>query len=248
MAATRILLADDELDARRHTRGLLTAVGFEVLEAADGAELALRARGTLPQLIIADLLMPGLDGFEAVAELQRHPATAGIPWLYLSTLPESETHTQGVARFLMKPFEREDLITAVREVAPIPAAGPAPTVLVVDDERDIVEIVRDFLEDAGYRHRGGCHDGEAALAAIAQQPPDALILDVKMPRVDGYGVIRGVKRHPAHRDIPIIILTATKVLRITHGAPPQPNPFRTVPKPCEAGPLVAAVQEVLRGA
>lgn len=247
--AARILLADDEADARQQTRSLLVGAGYEVLEAADGDELAARARGTLPQLILADLLLPGLDGFEVVAELQRHAATTPIPWLYLSTLPDAETRTQGVARFLMKPFEREELIQAVREVAPMVSGTgkEAPMILVVDDERDIVEIVRDFLGDAGYRS-AGCHDGRSALTAVARHPPAAVILDVKMPVLDGYGVIRGIKRHPAHRRIPIIILTATKVLRITHGAPPQPNPFRTVPKPCEAGPLLAAVREILHGA
>ncbi|MBI4226965.1 MAG: response regulator [Candidatus Omnitrophica bacterium] len=112
-----------------------------------------------------------------------------------------------------------------------------------------MEIVCDYLGDAGYRSVG-CADGQEALATIERQspPPAAIILDVKMPRLDGYGVIRWVKRHPVYRQIAIIILTATKVLRITHGAPPQPNPFTTIRKPCEAAPLLAAVRQVLHGA
>lgn len=242
MTPIRILLADDDAAPRRAARDALAGAGFEVAEAADGAELVAKALGGLPALILADLLLPGLDGFEAVAELRRHAATAAIPWLYLSTLAPEETRTQGVARFLMKPFERDDLIAAVRAVAPA-----SSRILVVDDERDIVEIVCDYLSDAGYRGVG-CDDGRAAVAAVERQPPAALILDVKMPELDGYGVIRWVKRHPVHRKIPIIILTATKVLRITHGTPPQPNPFATVPKPCDAARLVAAVRQVLRAA
>ena len=247
MTPTRLLLADDETKARRQTQAALAGAGFQVLEVADGTELIAKARATLPALILADLLLPGLDGFEAVAELRRHASTAAIPWLYLSTLADQETRTQGVARFLMKPFERQDLIGAVQAVAPNPPSAPAPSVLVVDDERDIAEIVCDYLDDAGYRS-AACYDGAAALPAIERHPPAAIVLDVKMPDLDGYGVIRWVKRHPVHRRIPIIILTATKVLRITHGSPPQPNPFTTVPKPCEAARLVAAVREVLRGA
>lgn len=247
MPPRRILLADDEAEARARTRAALAGGGFEVLEVADGAALVAKARAALPQLILADLLLPGLDGFEAVADLRRHAATAALPWLYLSTLAPEETHTQGVARFLMKPFERHDLLEAVRQVAPIPSSGAAPLILAVDDERDIAEIVCDYLGDAGYRG-ASCDDGLAALKTIERQPPGAIILDVKMPKLDGYGVIRWVKRHPVHRRIPIIILTATKVLRITHGTPPQPNPFTTVPKPCEAAALLAAVREILHGA
>ena len=248
MAPIRILLADDDAAARRAARDALAGAGFEVLEAADGAELVAGALDGLPALILADLLLPGLDGFEAVAELRRHGSTAAIPWLYLSTLDDAETRTQGVARFLMKPFEREDLIAAVRAVAP--ATGPgteAPLILVVDDERDIVEIVCDYLGDAGYRG-AGCYDGRAAVAAVERRPPGGLVLDLKMPEVDGDGGMRRVKRHPVHRTIPIIILTATKVLRITHGTPPQPNPFATVTTPCGAARLVAAVREVLGAA
>lgn len=247
MIPTRILLADDEATARRQTQAALAGAGFEVLAVADGAELVAKARAIPPALILADLLLPGLDGFEAVAELRRHASTAAIPWLYLSTLAPEETRTQGVARFLMKPFERQDLLAAVQAVAPNPPSAPAPSVLVVDDERDIAEIVCDYLEDAGYR-TASCHDGAAALPAIERHPPAAVVLDVKMPDLDGYGVIRWVKRHPVHRRIPIIILTATKVLRITHGTPPQPNAFVTVSKPCAPAALLAAVREVLRGA
>ena len=120
-------------------------------------------------------------------------------------------------------------------------------ILVVDDERDIVEILCDYLEDAGFRGVG-VYDGQEAIAAIQQQPPVALILDIKMPGVDGYGVIRWVKRHPVHRRLPIIVLTATKLLRIDHQLPGHSEPLVTVPKPCPPEQLVAAVRERLHGA
>ncbi|MBI4227884.1 MAG: response regulator, partial [Candidatus Omnitrophica bacterium] len=124
MAPPRVLLADDEPATRRQAREILTGAGFEVLEVADGSALVITACDARPQVILADALLPGLDGFEAVAELRRHEATAAIPWLYLSTLSEAETKTQGVARFLMKPFERQEVIEAVQSVAPVPAQRP----------------------------------------------------------------------------------------------------------------------------
>ena len=142
MAHERILLADDDLAHRRQCRTVLEQAEYTVLEAADGTELVTRAQAHHPQLILADLLMPGMDGFEPILELQRYPATAAIPVRYFTMLSPEETRTQGVAHFMTKPFERRDLIEAVRRVIrPRPAAKTPPTVVVVDDERDIVEIV-----------------------------------------------------------------------------------------------------------
>lgn len=247
MPTARILLADDEAAPRHACRQALEQAGFHVLEAGDGAELIVLAQHHRPHLILVDLLMPGMDGFEAIYELKQHEPTRAIPILYLSTLPPEETVTQGVARFLTKPFERDDLLRAVRAIVASPAGGQSPPpILVVDDERDIVEIVCAYLADAGYQGVPA-YDGEAAPAAITRQPPAAVILDIKMPGVDGYGVIRWIKRHPVHRQIPIIVLTATKVHRISQGGTrPAPVRLTTIPKPCDPARLVAAVQEQLR--
>lgn len=244
MARERILIADDDEQSRHLARTTLEQAGYQVLEASDGAELITTARAHHPQVIIADLLMPGMDAFEPTIELKRGVATQHIPVIYLSTLAPEEARSQGVASFLTKPFERDDLIGALTTV--VPPTG-APLILVVDDEPDIIEIVSDYLGDAGYRTLGA-RDGQEAIQAVERQAPAGIILDVKMPVLDGYGVIRRVKRHPVHRAIPIIILTATKVLRLTDGAPSLPEPFKTIPKPFQPPQLLAAVQEALRGA
>ena len=248
MAHEGILIADDDVEHRHQCRTALEQAEFHVLEASSGTELVTLAQAHRPQLILVDLLLPGMDGFEAVTELRRYAATAAIPILYLSTLAPEEARSQGVSSFMMKPFERQDLIAAVqRAVKTSPSRTSRPPILVVDDERDIVEIVSDYLEDAGYRGIGAA-DGREALSAVEREKPVAIILDVKMPVLDGYDVIRWVKRHPVHRRIPIIILTATKVQRVTGGAPEGPAKLPTVPKPCDPAQLVKAVREALRGA
>ncbi len=247
MAGERILIADDEAEARHQCRVTLEGAGYQVLEAAEAAEMVTLAQAHRPQLLLVDLLMPGMDGFEAIATLRQHAAGATLPILYLSTLAPQEVISQGVARYLTKPFERETVIQAVRALAPPPRGGAPTRVLVADDERDIVEILCDYLEDAGFLGVG-VYDGQEAIAAIERQSPGALILDIKMPGVDGYGVIRWVKRHPVHRRLPIIVLTATKLLRIDHQLPGHSEPLFTVPKPCPPAQLLAAVQERLHAA
>jgi DNA-binding response OmpR family regulator len=81
------------------------------------------------------------------------------------------------------------------------------SILVVDDEPNIVLSLEFLLKQAGFRVRT-VSNGEAALAAIAQEPPDLVLLDVMIPGRDGYAVCQEVRSNPAWRDMRIIMLTA----------------------------------------
>src|SRR5262249_45532673 len=81
------------------------------------------------------------------------------------------------------------------------------SILVVDDEPNIVLSLEFLLKQAGFRVRT-VSNGEAALAAIAQEPPDLVLLDVMIPGRDGYAVCQEIRSNPARRDMRIIMLTA----------------------------------------
>ena len=83
----------------------------------------------------------------------------------------------------------------------------ARTVLLVDDEPNIVLSLEFVMRQAGYDVRVA-HDGEAALAAIRQSPPDLVLLDVMMPKRDGFDVCQTIRANPAWRDMRILLLTA----------------------------------------
>jgi DNA-binding response OmpR family regulator len=81
------------------------------------------------------------------------------------------------------------------------------SILVADDEPNIVLSLEFLLKQAGFRVRS-VSDGEAALAAIAQEPPDLVLLDVMIPGRDGYAVCQEIRSNPAWRGMRIIMLTA----------------------------------------
>ena len=83
----------------------------------------------------------------------------------------------------------------------------AQTVLVVDDDPKLVRIVEINLTQEGYRVRTA-GDGEAALAAVAEERPDLVVLDVMMPGIDGFEVLKRLKADAASADIPVVMLTA----------------------------------------
>lgn len=120
-------------------------------------------------------------------------------------------------------------------------------VLVADDEKDIVEIVCEVLEDAGFETMEA-YDGQQALEAIAGKRPDAIVLDIKMPVVDGIEVIRRLRADPALSTIPVVVLTATQVIHESKEQFRQLGVFAWLSKPFEPQELVAAVKKAVGGA
>jgi len=116
-------------------------------------------------------------------------------------------------------------------------------ILIADDEPHIVELVRVCLEDSGVEIMEA-GDGEAALAAARQRHPDLILLDVMMPRVDGFEVGRRLKADAATRDIPILMLTAkSQPTDRERGADVGAESYVT--KPFSPSKLASEVQKLL---
>ena len=81
------------------------------------------------------------------------------------------------------------------------------TILVVEDQEDNRQILRDLLGSAGLRMIEA-HDGEEALSVAQSQRPDLILMDIQLPLVDGYEATRNIKRDPELKDIPIIAVTS----------------------------------------
>ncbi len=88
-----------------------------------------------------------------------------------------------------------------------PNEGGAPLVLIADDDPDIRELVGFRLERAGYNVIRAA-DGEEALRLAEEKPPDVCVLDVMMPKLDGLGVTRALRRLSATESVPVLLLTA----------------------------------------
>ncbi|MEN3026310.1 MAG: response regulator [Chlorobiota bacterium] len=86
-------------------------------------------------------------------------------------------------------------------------AVSAPYVLVVDDNRITVKLLRRYLEKYGYEV-GEAYDGTECLEAVAQRLPDAIVLDVMMPQMDGYTTVQRLRQNPATALVPVVIVTA----------------------------------------
>ena len=116
----KILVADDEVYMLRLLEMTLKKGGYEVVSCRDGKEALTTAVTVLPQLIVLDVMMPGLDGLGALRQLKENPATKKIPVVVLSAkghaLTRVEAETAGAAFFLTKPFSPNQLLGEVKKI------------------------------------------------------------------------------------------------------------------------------------
>jgi CheY-like chemotaxis protein len=86
--------------------------------------------------------------------------------------------------------------------------APAPTILVVDDNRVNRDLLREILEPAGYKVLEAA-DGDSGLKLAHSKRPECVLLDIRMPGLDGFAVLDRLKQDPVTREIPVFVLTAT---------------------------------------
>ena len=119
-ADERILIVEDESAIRLVCRLNLDAVGFQTLEAPDGETALALARSEQPDLILLDIMLPGIDGWQVAEELAAEPSTSEIPVLFLSARSDpsdqARGHEAGGVGYVLKPFDPEELIGRIRDV------------------------------------------------------------------------------------------------------------------------------------
>ena len=120
MGKAVVLVVEDDVDILQLVAHNLKAADFDVLTAQDGYEALSLAKNHLPQLVILDIMLPGLDGFEVCKELKRSPATQNIPILMLTAKGEEVDRIVGMELgaddYVVKPFSPRELILRVRAI------------------------------------------------------------------------------------------------------------------------------------
>jgi len=207
-----ILIIDDEVPARELLASYLEAEGCVTAMASSSAEAVEKARQLRPDAITLDILMPGGSGFETLVTLKGAPDTGSIPIIIVSVVDQRNVgFALGAAEYLVKPVDKSLLLNAIRlQVRPQPDGENL--ILIVDDDARMRELLEKTLHSAGYKTRTA-QDGVAALSVLSSTPVSAMLLDLLMPEMDGFEVIRRVKKDAALQEIPIFVLTAKNLTR-----------------------------------
>jgi CheY-like chemotaxis protein len=199
-----ILVVDDDSTVRELVERHLKRAGFAVVTARGGQEGLRLVRELRPAAVTLDIMMPDLDGWTVLAAIKGDPALASIPVVLMSIVDQKNRgYALGAADYLVKPVKRTKLIETLTAIC----GSTAGRVLLVDDDDVVRRSVRQALEPIGWKVTEA-EDGQVAVEAITAARPDVIILDLMMPKMDGFEFLDELRARPDWQGIPVVIITA----------------------------------------
>lgn len=216
MTSSTVLIIEDNPITRQLLRVTLEQEGHTVLEAPDGRTGVELMRQGPPDLVVQDLVLPDIDGFTLVQQLRSLPGGSAVPILahsgFLSKMEQARSLHLGFTDFLFKPIEPSRLIDLIQVYLP-PAvkadqkSGGGCRILVVDDNPVQLKLLKTLLGQAGFVV-SSAEDGVSALEQALRSPPDAIVSDVLMPRMDGFRLSLSVRLHPQLAGTRVVLISA----------------------------------------
>ena len=257
MPKKTVLVIEDNEKNMKLVRLLLQMGGYRTLE-SENAETGIEiARQDHPDLILMDIQLPGMDGLQATALIKKDPQLADIPVVALTSYAmdgdKARCLEAGCDGYITKPIDTgsfQDVIETYSRPGSAEDAATLPErrhntvrILIVDDDPKNVKLMCSMMARDGYELTTA-GDGSEALARVQENPPDLILLDVMMPRMNGYEVTRHLKAGAETKAIPIILVTALdSPSDRTKGLEAGADEFLT--KPVNPAEIEARVQSML---
>jgi GAF domain-containing protein len=206
----QVLVIDDDPDAIYLLQENLDPKTFEVTGARNGYEGIELARREHPDAILLDVLMPQTDGWQVLHALKEDPQTSDIPVVLLTIVDKKALGFRlGASAYLLNPLDPAAVREALDRVIG-KSARQKKHVLLMDDDPNIGDLLRQILPGNEFQLECAT-DGVSGLEAIAADRPDIILLDMLMPRLDGFGVIEKLRADTGTRELPIIVLSAKEL-------------------------------------
>jgi len=157
-----------------------------------------------PAAVTLDIVMPDLDGWTVLAAIKGDPALAGTPVVLMSIVDQKNRgYALGAADYLVKPVDRTKLVATLTGIC----GSTGGHALLVDDDEVVRRGVRQALEPIGWQVTEA-GNGQEAVAALASARPDVIILDLMMPKMDGFEFMDELRARPDCQEIPVVVITA----------------------------------------
>jgi len=201
-----VLCIDDNLEVLELLSEYLSDAGYHAVCVSNGQDGLLKARELQPIAITLDVQMPHKDGWSVLKELKDDPVTRDIPVL-MATMMENKAlgFELGAYDYLQKPIMPDNLIQSIEGL---------PTrvqhVLVVDDNEGVRDLMQQTLDDQGITSSLAVDGVDAIkqLEDMGDELPDMIILDLMMPRMNGFEVLDKLNEHDLWKHIPVLVSTA----------------------------------------
>ena len=265
MLGKKVLVVDDNKTSRIIFTEMLQLLGFEVVDASSGERclelLEQAASRERFDLVVIDWKMPGLNGIETSRRIRRLMAPQLQPRIILATAyareeARAEAGDEDLDGLLIKPATTSSLLETILQAfgrtnglsMMTPKQDPdrvlaepirGALVLLVEDNEINQQVAQEILEGAGLRVLIASN-GKEAVAAVQKQIPDAVLMDIQMPVLDGYQATREIRTDPRFKDLPVIAMTASAMTQDREKAL-NAGMNDHVSKPIDVGELFAAL-------
>ena len=207
-----ILLIEDDPGAVRLLRAYLEGEGYEVQVATDGETGIAAARAHLPDAIILDVLLPGIDGWEVLRRLKSDSSLRALPVVVVTVVDERNVAMSlGAVDYFLKPVRREALLARLSQYTfTTKVKAGRVRVLAIDDDPAARDLVANALRPEGFEVVSAA-SGREGLDLALENPPDLVICDLLMPDMDGYEVVERLHANETTKDVTILILTGQDI-------------------------------------
>ena len=263
----RVLVVEDNAANLELMTYLLRAFGHEPLTATDGEVGYETARLQSPDLIVCDIQLPKMDGYEVARQLKQHPSLRKIPLVAVTAFAmvgdRDHILAAGFDGYIAKPIEPEDFVrqvdgflpadrhssaaTVFAAAADVPAPLALPhlgTVLIVDDVASNLAVLQSMLEPSGYTTFVASTVAEALDAARAYRP-DLILSDLHMPVSNGRDLLDAVLADAGLRSIPLVLISSTGGHANVHAEAVRSGAVRFLLRPIEPPALLAEIAAYL---
>jgi len=202
-----VLVCDDDSSIRVVAQTMLEQQGYRVMTVASGQEAVAQAARERPDVILLNLMMPSMNGWETTAALKEQSDTKNIPIIILSgLLPNARESPQpDVIDWIVKPPDEMLLFQALERA--LARQDQQARVLVVEDDLDLARVLIAMFERYGI---GTFHaqTGQEAIQLSQRVIPDLLVLDLVLPEWDGFAVVDWLRQHNRLCQVPLVVYTA----------------------------------------
>ena len=200
-----VVLVDDDVAMHDLIKRTISKLNLTLLGATNSEKGMELIREVKPKLILLDVLMPGRDGWSLLKECKTDQELKDIPVIMISQLNQSNLASSlGANDYLTKPIDRTHFINTLKRI--LGAETQNQKVLVIDDDKDVRELLSRLLKDAGYRPIDA-RDGKEGLERTKDEPA-LIILDLEMPRMDGFEFLDNyIKDVPEEKRAPVLVFS-----------------------------------------
>ncbi|MEM9908611.1 MAG: response regulator, partial [Cyanobacteria bacterium P01_D01_bin.44] len=202
-----VLVCDDDPSVRSVVEAMLERQHYRAITVASGQEAITQASEQQPDVILLNLMMPGMHGWETLAVLKSRSQTQNIPVIILSGLrPEDSANLPAeISNWIVKPPDETDLFQALQQA--VVSQCQDLQVLIVEDDADLAQILITIFERHGITPHHA-PTGRAAIQLSQQVTPDLLVLDLALPDGDGFAVVDWLRQHNQLCRVPLVVYTA----------------------------------------